>query len=472
MQNMMLMGEGGGKGKQKQLASAPEPDQEDYSDEEAGPDEVGQAALDARPAAEPAQRPNPYTQAKLMGYAPGPMASRPAPAAPKGEDSEDDSPKPSSRGGDIPMVTEEDLKSARDEKRRLATIGALGDALANQQSWGNFFLGKMNPHQDVSGAMAKKAALVDQDVKDKQALQAQAMKAPEMQYVKDLQDPTSDASVAKKESLKAAYMGLARAGAIDPEKVQDLVAKVDGMTGFQADKMLSGSPLLKQAGDMYARQAQLAIAGRRLEISEGNQALAAGKMVGGDPNLNTLVKQSQAIDRGLHTIQGVKTLTPQLLSEVQLDIANAISGGKAAAVSTQEKVEFESLNTKWANLMQKINNRPEDINSPEVKQYMVDVMSRLKDAYARNMDERKRQVGAGMEAIDNPRAQKMVRDKLATYGTQPDEGRAPGFGMAGDVMAGGVSDEDRQALEWAKNNPGDPRAFKVLLKLQEKKGGR
>jgi hypothetical protein len=59
------------------------------------------------------------------------------------------------------MMNNDQLTQAQsdyeDQRRKQNTIGAIGDALANQQSFGNFFLGRMNPHNDVSGTIRSNA---------------------------------------------------------------------------------------------------------------------------------------------------------------------------------------------------------------------------------------------------------------------------------------------------------------------------
>lgn len=154
-----------------------------------------------------------------------------------------------------------------------------------------------------------------------------------------------------------------------------------------------------------------------LDLRRESQASQAASVFDKDTNLQALTKQQQAIQRGAHTLQNVKILTPQLFNEVQLDVANAISGGRSSAVSTQNKVEFESLATKWAELEQRVRNKPEDINAPEVKAYMMDVLNRLNDAYAHNMQERTSQLASGRTFEHNPAAQKAIAAKVKAYGS-------------------------------------------------------
>ena len=75
-------------------------------------------------------------------------------------------------------VTPEELQDAHDSKRAALMMGAIGDGLANQQSWGNYYSGKMNAHNDVMGDAQKFAALADDNIKNKQVLMKQAQAEP------------------------------------------------------------------------------------------------------------------------------------------------------------------------------------------------------------------------------------------------------------------------------------------------------
>lgn len=97
------------------------------------------------------------------------------------------------------------LDEANSQKKTLATVGAIGDALANNQSFGNYFLGQMNPKKDISGSMAKIAEGIEDPLERQAKVYAQYKKVKEMKDLGEadkqaaaLKDPNSQASKAAK----------------------------------------------------------------------------------------------------------------------------------------------------------------------------------------------------------------------------------------------------------------------------------
>jgi hypothetical protein len=368
---------------------------------------------------------------------------------------------------EVASVTKEELDKALSEKKKLGIMGAIADNLSNRQSFGNAFLRTQSPHVDASAPFRMQQGLVDQGIKNKEILQQQALKAPEIQLAQQANDPDSEYSKAKVSEAQAAISGLVKANIIDKEKGDQLSESLGKMNGFQASKMMESNPLLKQSSDIMKNQALIAMAGARLDqgnqriaIQKDNQAAGVANVFDKDPNIQKSVAQRQSIQRGQHTIENVKTLTPQLFNEIQLDIANALSGGKAAAVSTQSKVEFETAAMKMADLKQRLSNRPEDIGSPEVKAYIQDVLSRLDNAYAHNISDRAQQLSVGRNYANNPSAQQSMAEKVKSLMVP----NAPEASAATSKF----DEDDQAALQWAKQNPNDPKAVKILMTLKQK----
>lgn len=139
---------------------------------------------------------------------------------------------------------------------------------------------------------------------------------------------------------------------------------------------------------------------------------------------DSLIKKSetmrQQIDLDKHTLDTATVLTPQIFNEIQIGLANAISGGRSAAVSTQDKVEFSSLEQDYLRLKQRVTNKPEDINSPEVRAMLASTMDRLSDAYKGNAYSRAKQIREGRAAAyaNNPAAIKVMDAKVNAYKPQ------------------------------------------------------
>lgn len=174
----------------------------------------------------------------------------------------------------------------------------------------------------------------------------------------------------------------------------------------------------------------------RLGLAQDTQAAKAGDILDKDSNLKTLTTQKQRIEIGKHTLDSVPTLTPQLFNEIQLDIANAISGGRAAAVSTQKQVEFNSYAIEWQKLKQKLENNPQDIASPGVKKYVREILERLGESYDQNMEARAKQLVGGRQYKSNPLAQQTMEKKAASY-SKPKGSPKPGDIVDGHKFLGG-----------------------------------
>lgn len=386
------------------------------------------------------------------------------------------------------MVSPEEREGALEKKRQLGLLGFIGDNLANRTSTGSIMLGRQLPHQDVSGLAKSMSDNVDQGLKDKQQNMEDLLNKPVYQYVAQRRDPNSELSnsmrglyTAKLQSLKNSE--LFKNNPSGQKSLDSLLNGLSGMSDYEMENSIGNSGLLKMMNqeeisslknDILKKsleqrerkhQDTVDIAKERLNLRIDDQAASAASTFDKDQILTTLTQQQQQIRRDKHTLESAEILTPQLFNEINLGIANAISGGKSAAVTTQGKVEYESLELAMKNLQQKISNTPQDIGSPEVKQYIAGVLNRLDDAYQNNMKERASQISIGKSYNNNSLAQDAVRKKVDSYSQ----------GSTSDSKFSekdSLSDKDKEALEWAKSNRNDPRSIKILIKLNDKiKGG-
>lgn len=105
----------------------------------------------------------------------------------------------------------EKLKAEQDEiasqKRSLNMIGGIGDALASQQSFGNFYLGKMNPQSTTVSRVAGGMADTLQDPMTRQAKlfegYKQASEAKKMKEEQELTARDRDPNSKESQALKA-----------------------------------------------------------------------------------------------------------------------------------------------------------------------------------------------------------------------------------------------------------------------------
>jgi hypothetical protein len=155
----------------------------------------------------------------------------------------------------------------------------------------------------------------------------------------------------------------------------------------------------------------------RIGINQDKVAQSLAGKFDTDPILLMVTKQRQQAALDKHTLDTVDILTPQIFNEVQQGVANMISGGRTAAVTTTNKNEFASVQLDYTRLMQRIKNKPEDINSPEVKKMLYNTISRLDEAYAHNGYAQAQRLAKGRELglRNNPDAVKLMREKVESY---------------------------------------------------------
>lgn len=390
-----------------------------------------------------------------------PVASQPDP-----EPMDDDTPAPPAAKPEIPMLSADDLAAKRAQQARLLKMGAIADNLGNRQSFGNFFLGRMNPTDNsVSKLAAAKSGLIDQQIADTKQLQNQAMKAPEMQTMQDAMDKDSDFSKAKQGELQATLSVMAKMGQMDPAKAKQLADQAGNMNGFQAGKILES---MKPMTDVLRAQGMLALAGRkvdqadqRLGIQKDNQAASAAGAFDKDPLMQSTQRQLNQIGIDRHTLQNAKIITPQMVHEIGAGVAMALSGGKAVGLGQMELQDMGTAQTKLAALEQMLTNEPQNGASEPIKAQIVDTLDRLEDSYKKVQSARVNQLKVGKNYSNNPSAQQAIQQKVQSYQQQQEPNPAPTS----------PADEDKDALQWAKDNPKDPRATKILMKLNSKFGG-
>jgi hypothetical protein len=162
-----------------------------------------------------------------------------------------------------------------------------------------------------------------------------------------------------------------------------------------------------------------------LDLRKGEQAARASGKFDNDKIIKSSTEQQNKMSLAKHTLETAPVLTPQILNEIQSDIATAISTGGSHAASLEHQKQFSSYAIDFANLKQRITNRPQDIQSPEVRQYMADLVGRLDAAYKQNSASRAKQLATGLSYRSNPEAQDAVSAKVSQYAPAPAAGNKP-----------------------------------------------
>lgn len=366
-----------------------------------------------------------------------------------------------------PLLKPKDLEAIREDNRNQAILGALADKAANRQSFGNVFLGRQAPHVDASSAFKANIAANNQQIGNAQLAQQQVLQAPKLDMARQAIDPTSIYSRGKQAEARATFNMMVKAKMLDQDAADKMSENLDKMNGYQVGQMLETNPALKQTSDVMKSQAMMALMGQRIanqsagiDLRRDDQAANAAGKFDNDELMKASSSQLQQIQIDRHTIQSSPTITPQMLHEISNGIASALNKGKAVGLGMAEMQDLSTSQTKWAALMQQITNSPQDGASPEIRKQVLDTLDRLEDAYQRTMGSRAKQLAIGKEYASNPKAQKAVKDKVQSYQPVPTPSPAP-------QDAG----EDKAALDWAKANPTDPRAAKILLTIHGKLGG-
>lgn len=289
-------------------------------------------------------------------------------------------------------------------------------------------------------------------------------KTAEAQRQKDAYDPNSDYSQRTRDFtrglLKASGTGFDSAitdnmTAADIKDASDkglLGTGVKGYYGMQG-RMLT-SDRIGESNDIK-RQG--------LDLRKQNQAIQAASVYDNDPILKSNDQRLQSVGIAKHTLENNQKITPQMLEEIQTDVARAIAGGSSSGVGEREATKFHSVQQDFTNLMQRITNKPEDVDSPEVKQYLHGVLVRLEDAYGGIRQKRAQDISVGRNYDLNPMAAKAQQQKLQSFAPQTPsliagllQPQAPGpqglvIPKQGDVQEG---------YQFLGGNPSDPKSWK------------
>lgn len=136
----------------------------------------------------------------------------------------------------------EEMKRQQDEaageKRNLAIMGGIGDALASQQSFGNVFLGRPNPQSTAVSKTAGAMADSIQDPTERQGKLYQAYK--QAKEAKKLEE--EDANTAQ---LKDMGSSATKARRMYAKKYLPPGTDVDSMSGYDIDQILSVPKMLE-----------------------------------------------------------------------------------------------------------------------------------------------------------------------------------------------------------------------------------
>lgn len=283
-----------------------------------------------------------------------------------------------------------------------------------------------------SPELEKQMATADQNAKDSLSRQNDALsqqKALAQQYTDAPRRTDYRALAAGLDSLTGSniYQAANAAAPESPEKkLETQIAQAKGITDATGSLTKDQLDYIKQklqqqsyienrtTKENIAKNAdltKLATAGN----TQGNQATRIGtqqdrlaqsavKDLHSSPPIVKAVEQSNQMSIDKHTLATADKIPPQMLMEVQKGIANAVSGGKSAAVADTESMRMSNLETEYATFMQKVSSGVVDVNAPEMKAYLSSVIDRLDQGY---------------KNIAYSRAQQLLKSDASTYSHTP-----------------------------------------------------
>lgn len=210
---------------------------------------------------------------------------------------------------------------------------------------------------------------------------------------------------------------------------------------------LQGKDAMMQA--MAARFAQgNDIKERGLGLREDAQASRAADTVHHDKQILTLTQGLDRLDRG-RPILDQNTITNQELNDYQQEIQGALTGAQGGGgLGKLERTEYTSLQGKIAGLKQYMTGQPQDAAPRELVERLKALADHTREVMVQHRSGRASSLNRNF--AHNPAANEEMGKAIQEY--------APSNG----ILKSNNSQQDSQAVEWAKSNPKDPRSAIIL----------
>lgn len=297
-------------------------------------------------------------------------------------------------------------------KSPLQGLAELGNVIGQVRDWSN---------------KSKQSDLLDQDVKAKTLANQQAgiVDDQSQALLKANADPHSPQSQDSRNIAKATLAGIRSSGLdkSNPQAFDDMEKNLNDpeFSGVRANAIDTGlKNLVTLGGAQIKGNSMMPLAQARMAGVDNQKdkiAADAANHFDNDSLLKKITAQRQQVALDKHTLDTAPVMTPQIWNEVNMGLANAIAGGKSAAVSSQQKTEMNSAEIDYKALVQRVTNNPQDIASPEFKKAVSDTLTRIDAAYANNSAARAQQIfkGRSQGYAHNPNAIAVMKDKVADY---------------------------------------------------------
>lgn len=360
------------------------------------------------------------------------------------------------------MPSEGDLNQIAQQKRKNAVLGEIADSLSNQQGFGNFYLGKLNPKNSSENLVNAQNAALDAPMQAKMQLldlQNRYQKAKEGELALGSAQAARNPNGQLAQTVQKVYGGMLSQAGLDPNIVKN-------MSPSDLEQFIK-SPVetaMKLKGEMAYKQAMLGnkndtvvdkMAGDMKkdldpDVSRaGNFGTISQKIIQGE-RLKALATDSQGRLLNLPAAQQ---------EELALGFANMASSGGAQAESRVRALVPHSIVGDAQKIKQWLMNEPEGTNQQAFTQFM---MGRV-DAEEKLAQKQMAQIRAQRLPSHSKLKQRdpeLYNSILQGYGMNADgssKNQSPNVSQSPDQ-----SNEDQQAIQWAQANKQDPRAQKIL----------
>jgi hypothetical protein len=159
-------------------------------------------------------------------------------------------------------------------------------------------------------------------------------------------------------------------------------------------------------------------------------------------------------DRALSILNDPKTTVNEIKSLVDTDILGIMKGG----VPDAEQLKNGLIKTFGTDALEKLqywSSNPKEFSNPAVRQRLIEITHGLKDVDNKIIND---MLGVGASAYipminRHPDWWEQVKKGITGTTTAASENK---------TVTNNLTSEDKQAIQWAKSNPNDPRAAKIL----------
>lgn len=261
----------------------------------------------------------------------------------------------------IYQITPEDIARQQGRQNTLAGLGTIVNGLANQQSFGNFFLGRMNPNQDVTGETQQMIQQAGQPVQNKLLLAMNDSNSPQNKAFQNMLKGFAPKGI----DLSGVTIGMH--GNYFPQLAN--VAMMGAMKGAMVNAMQERADVMKEGlnqRDTTTAQSQAAHAANQFQ-----------PRLEGAARIHDIF---EGIKNG--SIKGNVAAKSLILSEIQ----RLETGASNPAFEGQTQKEMSTMAERLGELSQKLSGNPQDTVPPEVMNQLQTLSSDLGKNYMKQAD--------------------------------------------------------------------------------------